>query len=127
MLFADFSAGQVLGTSTDAVTAQQLAEWAELYPWDQPAPGMVPTGLATILLMRSYHKAIPHRPPGNIHSRQQMEVHSPIRVGEQVASTVTCRSAELKRERRKLELDVTGKGQGERIVFSGLITLYWAA
>ena len=127
MLFADFVAGAELAQVSDSITAEQLAEWSQLYPWDKPADGHVPTGLATVLLMRSYHKAIPHRPPGNIHAGQRMQVHSPIRTGEGVTTTVTCLSTERKGERRKLELSVQGRSEDGRSVYSGLITLFWAA
>ena len=121
-LFARFNVA-----SSEAISAEQSREWAELYAWDRPEPGMVPTGLATVLMMRGFHKAIPHRPPGNIHVRQQMQAHAPIRVGEAVSTTVACQSAEQKGDRRKLELAVTGHGEDGRLVFNGVITLYWAA
>ena len=127
MLFADFVPGVELGRASEVVSADQLAEWAELYPWDRPDPGIVPTGLATVLLMRGFHKAIPRRPPGNIHVRQTMQVHAPIHVGEMVSTAIACQSAEQKGERRKLELAVTGSDEGGRLLFDGLITLYWAA
>ena len=73
------------------------------------------------------YAAIPHRPPGNIHVRQEMQAHAPILVGEAVGTCVACRSAEQKGERRKLELSVTGSGEDGRLVFDGTITLYWAA
>ena len=125
--FKDFAPGQSLGRTEDAISAEQLAEWAELYPWDRAQPGMAPTGLATVLLMRGFHKALPHRPPGNIHVRQDMQVHAPIRLGEVVSTAVACRSAVQKEDRRKVELEVTGEGEGGRLLFDGLITLYWAA
>lgn len=127
MLFADFVPGTRLARVTDRITGEQLAEWAQLYPWDIPEPGYVPTGLATVLLMRSYHKAIPHRPPGNIHASQKMQALSPIRVGEAVATAVHCQSAAMKRGRRMLELSVEAEGEDGRIVYTGLITLFWAA
>jgi acyl dehydratase len=127
MYFADFVPGTELGRASEVVSAEQLAEWAELYPWDQPEPGTVPTGLATVLLMRGFHKAIPHRPPGNIHVCQTMQAHAPILVGEELGTAVSCLSAERKGERRKLELAVTGEGADGRLVFDGVITLYWAA
>jgi acyl dehydratase len=127
MLFADFLPGQELARVSDRITPEQIAEWAELYPWDVPVQGFVPTGLATVLLMRSYHKAIPHRPPGNIHAGQRMQAHSSIRAGESVTTTVTCLSAERKGERRKLELTMHGRGEDGRSVYNGLATLFWAA
>lgn len=127
MYFDDFVPGTELGQASEMVSAGQLAEWAELYPWDRPEPGNVPTGLATVLLMRGFHKAIPHRPPGNIHVRQQMQAHAPILVGEVVRTAVSRLAAERKGERRKLELAVTGHGADGRLVFDGVITLYWAA
>jgi len=127
MLFADFVPGQQLALVEDRITDEQLAEWAQLYPWDKPRGGFVPTGLTTVLLMRSYHKSIPHRPPGNIHAGQKMQLHAPVRSGEAVTTEVACLSAERKGERRKLELSVHGSGEDGRTVYTGLITLFWAA
>lgn len=127
MMFADFVPGQELGCARETVSEEQLAEWRALYPWDQPEPGMVPSGLATVLLMRGFHKAIPSRPPGNIHVRQTMQLHAPIREGEEVATQVICQRAERSGERRKLDLAVETRGEDGRAVISGLISLYWAA
>ncbi len=127
MLFADFVPGVLLAEVDDHISAEQLAEWAQLYPWDKASEGFVPTSLATVLLMRSYHKAIPHRPPGNIHAGQKMQFLSSIRPGETVTTIVVCQAAERKGERRKLELGVVGRGEDGRTVYTGLITLFWAA
>lgn len=127
MLFADFVPGAELARVSDQVSSDQLAEWAQLYPWDRTEEGFVPTGLSTVLLMRSYHKAIPQRPPGNIHAGQKMLAAAPIRVGETITSVVSCCAVERKGERRKLELAVHGRGEDGRTVYSGLITLFWAA
>ena len=54
LLFDGFQPGAVLGRACERVDAALLEQWTRLYPWDQPAPGEVPAGLSTVLLMRAY-------------------------------------------------------------------------
>lgn len=127
ILFADFQPGVAMGSLTETPDPQQLAQWRELYPWDEPQEGNLPGDMATVLMMRAYLDIVSPRPPGNLHARQEMRLHSPINVGEAVITTIACASKELKGERRKLELTADGRGGNGRALFSGTITLYWAA
>lgn len=127
ILFADFVAGRRMGETTETVTQAQLDDWAELYPWDAPRGGIMPRGMATVLMMRAYLEVVSPRPPGNLHVRQQMRLHAPMRAGDPVTTAITCRTKELKGERRKLELLARGEGSDGGLLYEGVITLYWAA
>lgn len=127
ILFADFVPGAPMGEMTETVSDDQLGEWAALYPWDAPVDGTVPKGLATVLMMRAYLDVVSPRPPGNLHVRQQMRLHEAMQVGEPVTTQIACQAKELKGERRKLELRATGRGNGGRLLYDGVLTLYWAA
>lgn len=126
-LFADFVPGARMGAKTEVVSKDQLAQWAALYPWDAPKDGVVPSGLTTVLMMRAYLEAVGLRPPGNIHVRQQMRLHAPMRMGDPVTTGIACKAKELKGERRKIELAATGQGSDGTLLYEGIITLYWAA
>jgi len=127
ILFADFQPGTAMGSLTETPDAQQIAQWAELYPWDAPEDGTLPRGMATVLMMRAYLDVVSPRPPGNLHARQQMRLLAPIHAGQAVTTTIACASKEMKGERRKLELTAEGRGSDGRALFTGTITLYWAA
>lgn len=126
ILFADFEPGAEMGSLTETVSEQQLAEWALLYPWDTPTDS-IPLGLATVLMMRAYLHVVSPRPPGNLHVRQQMRLHTPIHAGEAIVTTIACQAKEMRGERRKLELLAKGRAADGRAVFDGTLTLYWAA
>jgi acyl dehydratase len=127
ILYVDFPVGQAMGDMTETPTDAQCEKWAKLFPWDAPSAELVPAGMATVLMMRAYLQVVSPRPPGNLHARQQMRLHDPIRRGEAVTTSITCASKELKGERRMVVLNAQGRGEGGRLLFDGVITLYWAA
>jgi hypothetical protein len=125
--FDDFVPGAAMGNSTERIGEDVLALWKRLYPWDAPAQGELPLGIATVLLMRAYMRILTPRPPGNIHARQQMELAAPARVGEEVTTAMQCLGKELKRERRYVELATRSTGDQGRLLFTGRMSLIWAA
>ena len=127
IVFADFVPGKTMGSLTETPDDEQLAQWKKLYPWDVPQDGNLPDGMATVLMMRAYLDVISPRPPGNIHTRQHMRLFAPILPGEAVTTTITCTSKEMAGERRKLALTAEGHGPEGRAIYSGTLTLYWAA
>lgn len=127
ILFADFQPGAEMGRKSDVLSARQLEEWGELYPSDRPVGEEAPMGLATVLMMRAYLEVVSPRPPGNLHVRQDLQICAPVRVGEEVTTTVTCLDKELRKERRVVRLAVSGTGANSRSLFDGIITLFWAA
>ena len=47
--------------------------------------------------------------------------------GEVIRTTLSCLSKELRRERRYVELQATGRGDDGRALFDGRLSLIWAA
>lgn len=127
MTFERFVPGAALGACTERVEARALARWAELYPWDAPLEDEAPAGLATVMLLRAYMRVVSPRPPGNVHARQRLELISPLRCGEAITTAFSCAGRELRRERRYVEIDARGTGEDGRDVFTGRMTLIWAA
>jgi hypothetical protein len=127
ILFADFQPGQKLGEHAESLGRKTLEQWVALYPWDPAADQFAPLGFATLFLMRAYLTVVAPRPAGNLHVQQTFSVHDRIRIDETVTTTISCLTKELKNSRRKIELSAEGCGSDGRDVFSGVITLYWAA
>lgn len=78
-------------------------------------------------MMRAYLRVVAPRPPGNIHARQRLVLHGLPRLDERVRSCVYCLDKEIRRERRYLQLEVSGRGAGQRPLYTGQMQLIWAA
>jgi hypothetical protein len=78
-------------------------------------------------MMRAYLDVVVPRPPGNVHAKQKLRMRGVPLQGESMRVTVVCAGKEMRRERRYVELQVSGAGEGGRKLFDGLITLIWAA
>lgn len=126
LLFDGFRPGAVMGRSTERVDEKLLASWRALYPWDVPAPGELPAGVATVLVMRAYMKVLAPRPPGNIHARQRLALAAPPRIGEEVTTEIRCAGKELRKERRYVDVETRSTGANGRALFNGAMTLIWA-
>jgi acyl dehydratase len=67
------------------------------------------------------------RPPGNVQARQALALFGPPRVGERIRTVVTCVDKRIKRDRRQVDIRTEGTGEGGRPVYTGRMTLIWAA
>ncbi len=122
-----FEPGRVLRSTAERVDDALLAHWRALYPHDQWAPGTLPLGLATVLLMRAYMRTLSPRPPGNMHARQQLRLHGAIGADDDVVTEFECVGKEIRRERRYVDVAVRGTTTAGRLVFDGRMSLIWAA
>jgi len=127
LTFDSFQPGASMGRATEVIDAEVLDAWRQLYPWDAAAADALPSGIATVLLMRAYMRILTPRPPGNIHARQRLELLAPIASGEEVTTEIECVGKELKRERRYVELACRASGKAGRPLFDGRMTIIWAA
>lgn len=122
-----FTPGAVLGDWEEPLDANLLAVWERLFGAQaQDAPARQ-AGLAVALMMRAYLNIVAPRPPGNIHARQELTVRNLPLAGEVVQSRVRCLDKEMRRDRRYLQLEVSGKGAGGRALYTGKMNLIWAA
>ena len=78
-------------------------------------------------MMRGFLTVVAPRPPGNVHARQQLKLAALPREGEVIRTTITCVNKELRRERRYVELQALGTGDGGRPIYDGRLTLIRAA
>lgn len=128
--YADFQPGTLMGEHVEVYDAQQASRWQAIFG-DRPASGAdgAPEGasMAVVNMMRAYLHVVAPRPPGNVHARQQLHLQGLPRQGEAMRVAVTCASKEIRRERRYVELHVSGTGHGGRKLFDGRLSLIWAA
>lgn len=127
IVWEDFRPGAALGEITQVVDTALSHAWQGIFgPEDAgtPAEG---AGIAVALMMRGYLGVVTPRPPGNVHARQRFTLQALPAVDEAVRTTVTCVGKEMKRERRYVDLEVRGTGDGGRAIYHGVLTLIWAA
>lgn len=121
----DFQPGAALGEGTQRFEDELSQAWRNIFGEDDgPAEA---AGVAVAMMMRGYFGAVTPRPPGNVHARQRFTLEAMPQPGESIRTVVRCLSKELRRGRRYVELEVRGSGAGGRAVYSGILTLIWAA
>lgn len=126
LTFDSFTPGAELGHWEEPVDARLIATWENLFgasEQDQPARQ---TGVCIALMMRAFLKAVAPRPPGNIHARQLMTIATLPQAGDIVHSTIRCVGKQIKRERKYLDLEVTGYDKSQRLLYRGKMSLIWA-
>ena len=123
--YDDFVPNRVMGSSAAVLDAAKLQAWRNLFPEDD-LNGAMPHGMVAAIAMRAYAEVVQPRPPGNIHAVQRFDVQRLPRAGETLTTTITCLGKEIRRDRRRvtLQMDCTGT-QGP--AFRGLMTVLWAA
>lgn len=130
ILFENFQPGAVMGERVEVYDAVQAQRWQAIFgdTAEDGAHGAAEAAsMAVVNMMRAYLNVVTPRPPGNVHAKQQLRMHSLPHIGEAMRVSVVCASKEMRRERRYVELQVQGRGDDERALFDGLITLIWAA
>lgn len=128
--FEDFEPGTVLGESAEVFESALAQGWRDIFgdrPEDGAAGAAEGAGIAVVMMMRAYLAVVAPRPPGNIHAGQQFTLAAAPRIGEQLRTVVSCVGKELKRGRRHVVLRAEGTGDGGRPVYTGCMTLIWAA
>lgn len=128
--FEDFEPGTVIGEIVETFDADLSEGWRRIFGSD-PAAGAGTSaeqaGIGVVMMMRAYLRVVSPRPPGNVHARQQFRLQGAPQPGEPLRTAVRCVHKEMKRGRRYVELEVAGTGHGERPVYTGRMTLIWAA
>lgn len=127
--YDSFEPGKHIGENAQTYTPQLTAGWGAIFGTgpERATKGAEGAGVAVVMMMRAYLSVVSPRPPGNVHARQQLALRALPRPGETVRTVVGCRHKEMKRERRYVELNVTGTGDGDRPIYDGVLTLIWAA
>ena len=130
ILFDDFQPGVLMGEYEEVYDAQQARRWQSIFgSTAQEGANAAPeaASMAVVAMMRAYLHVVAPRPPGNVHARQQLQMHALPRLDESMRIAVTCAGKELRRERRYVDLQARATGEGGRALFEGLLSLIWAA
>ena len=125
LLYDDFAPGQAMGRAAYALDRDAVARWCCLFP-DDDLGGLMPHGMIAVVSMRGYGEVIPLRPPGNIHAAQSFRLIRLPCIGEDLITTVSCASKEVRRNRRRVTLTTDTRGS-KGPAFQGRMTVLWAA
>ncbi|QHE83886.1 hypothetical protein [Hydrogenophaga sp. BPS33] len=128
--FADFQPGIALGVHVECYTPELAATWTSIFgqQTDDGANGAAEAAsVAMALTMRAYLTVASPRPPGNVQVRQRFHLHQLPRLGETVSSVVHCIGKQVKRDRLYVDLQVEGVGDHGRPLFTGVLSVIWAA
>lgn len=130
ILFDDFRPGVPMGEYEEVYDAQQAGRWQTIFgstAQEDANAASEAASMAVVAMMRAFLHVVSPRPPGNVHARQQLQMHALPRLGETMRIAVTCAGKEVRRERRYVDLGVRATGDGSRALFEGCISLIWAA
>jgi hypothetical protein len=127
ILWNDFQPGAGLGEITQVFEPALSRAWQGIFGAEGAGTAAEGASIAVALMMRGYLAVVTPRPPGNVHARQRFTLEAAPVQGEAIRTVVSCLGKELKRERRYLDLGVRGTGTGGRPIYSGVLTLIWAA
>lgn len=127
ILFEHFVPGTVMGEIVQCYEPQMAQAWQAIFGTEDAGGPAQAASIAVAMMMRGYLGVVTPRPPGNVHARQRFTLEAMPREGESIRTVVTCLSKELRRERRYLELEVNGTGEGGRPIYAGILNLIWAA
>lgn len=127
ILWNDFRPGASLGEITQPFDDSLASAWRGIFGSADAGTPAEGAGIAVAMMMRGYLGVVTPRPPGNVHARQRFTLEAIPRQGESIRTVVTCLSKEIRRERRYVELGVSGTGDGGRSIYTGTLTLIWAA
>lgn len=127
ILWDDFQPGAALGEFTLTFDADMAKAWQAIFGKDAAGSPAEGASIALAAMMRAYATVVAPRPPGNVHARQRFTLDAPPAQGEAIRTIVTCGAKELKRERRYVDFHVRATGTDGRAIYSGILTIVWAA
>lgn len=125
--FEKFIPGQSVGTDSLVIDRALFDDWVALFPDDAEIWPLMPPGMAAPVVLRSYMKLTAPRPPGNVHAGQRFEMHRLPRIGDTAVTELVCLEKRLRKGRRWLTLATTTRDADGGDLFTGRMTLIWAA
>ena len=123
--YDSFIPGKVMGSSEAVLDAAKLQAWVDLFPEDD-LHGVMPHGMVAAIAMQAYAEVVQPRPPGNVHAAQHFDLFRLPRAGERLTTTITCLAKEIRKDRRRVTLQMDCIGT-EGPAFLGRMTVLWAA
>ncbi len=125
-MFDRFRSGQTLGRHREALDATSLAEWFALCPADRDLLPWMPPGLAIAVVMRAYMRVLPHRPPGNVHAGQDLDIVRLPGVDAMLTTILTCADKRVSNDRRRVIFATETTGDDGYVFFRSRISMIWA-
>lgn len=128
--FENFQPGKVMGEAFVTFDDSLAACWQSIFgsqPEDGADAAAESASLAVVMMMRAYLQVVSPRPPGNVHARQSFRLEGLPQRGEAIRTEIVCTHKELRRERRYVELRACGTGEDGRPVYTGSMSMIWAA
>ena len=127
IVWEDFQPGAELGEFTVTFEGAMAEAWQAIFGKTSAGDRAEGASIALAAMMRAYATVVTPRPPGNVHARQRFTLDAvPVR-GEPIRTRVSCAAKELKRERRYVDFHVRATGTNDRPLYSGILTIIWAA
>ena len=124
--FEKLEPGTVLGEHAFALTESAAAEWTALFPDDAECLPTMPPAMVAMVIMRAFVTLLHDRPQGNIHAGQKVSVSRLPALNDQLVTTLTCASKELKNGRRWASFTSDTRDTAGRFLFRGEMTTIWA-
>ena len=121
----DFRPGHVMGSSATVLDTTKLQAWRALFPEDD-LNGAMPHGMVAAIAMGAYAELVQPRPAGNVHAVQHFDLFRLPQAGETLTTTITCVAKEIRKERRRVTLQMDCAGPSG-LAFRGIMTVLWAA
>lgn len=130
VLYADLIPNVVVGKHSDLYDQKMADKWKTIFkdsPEGDTGNGAQAASIGMVLAMRAMLTSVAPRPPGNVHARQKIRMHTLPKLNETIHSEITCLNKEIKRERRYVDFGVIGKNAEGHLVYEARMSLIWAA
>lgn len=124
-LFDTFEPGTLIGTRSLMLDGDLVERWLTLFPDDRDGERM-PAGMMAAVFSRAYSHILLPRPPGNVHGAQRFRIAQLPSIGDTLVTNLSCRSKELKGDRRWVRFASETRRDDHTLLFSGLMTTLWA-
>lgn len=126
--FDHFKVTQDFGSVVQRVDDSMIESWKKIYGDNGvSADSEIPEGMMQALAMRAFLNLVTPRPPGNIHLGQTMRLHAVANLDDLISVSVVCAGKQIRKERKIVQLAVSGRTDRGKAVFDGEMTLIWAA
>lgn len=124
--FDGYVPGAFIGERHFRFDQEALNQWLALFP-DDADGDLLPPGMMAVITSRAYSDILQPRPPGNVHAAQTYTLLTRPVVGAQLTTRLCCAHKEWKKERRWVRFRTETSDEHGTLVFTGDMTVIWAA
>ena len=123
--FDHYEPGKTYGVKTFCVDEARVAQWRSVYPDDiDPAdPGAMPGGMLAMIVLDAVLTHHAPRPPGGVHGGQTFDVKRMPRIGEVLATEVSCLDKEIRSGRKWVRAQTITRNEATgELLMTGIMT-----